>query len=75
MWNDILKMLILAQTEKEKQMTYFGVIFLGFFLFVLLLDAFGKGKFIKSKGPLKKILLFVVIIVAIIAISLGFIYK
>ena len=75
MWNDILNMLILAQTEQEKRMTYFGLVFLGFFLFVLFLDSMGKGKLIKTKGPLKKVILFVLIAIAIIVFSLRFIYK
>ena len=75
MWNDVLKMLILAQTAQEKKMTYFGLIFLGVFIFVLVLDSLGKGKLIKSKGPLKKILLFILIVIAIVVLSLHFIYK
>ncbi len=75
MWSEILKMLMLAQTEQEKQITYYGLIFLGLFLFILVLDSFAKGKIIKSKGPLKKILIFITIIIAIIVIALQFIYK
>ena len=75
MWYDVLKMLILAQTEQEKRMTYYGLIFLGFGIFVLLLDTLGKGKFIKKKGPLKKVLFFILIVVAIAVFSLRFIYK
>ena len=75
MWNDILKMLMLAQTEQEKRMTYFGLMFVGFFFFILILDALAKGKLIKKKGPLKKILIFVLIIIVIAIISLRFIYK
>ena len=75
MWNDILKMLMLAQTEQEKRMTYFGLIFVGFFFFLLVLDSLAKGKLIRKKGPLKKIIIFLTIIIAIAVISLQFIYK
>ena len=75
MWNDILKMLLLAQTEQEKRMTYFGLIFVGFFFFLLVLDSLAKGKLIRKKGPLKKIIIFLTIIIAIAVISLQFIYK
>ena len=75
MLNDILKMLMLAQTEQEKRITFWGLVFLGFFLFVLVLDSMAKGKIIHKKGPLKKILLFMTIVIAIIVIALQFIYK
>lgn len=75
MWNEILKMLMLAQTEQEKRMTYFGLIFLGFFFFVLILDSLAKGKLIRKKGPLRKIIIFVAVIIAAAVISLHFIYK
>lgn len=76
MWNDLLyQVLMLAQTEKEKKMTYFGVMFLGFFLFVLVLDTLGKGKLFPKKGPMKTILIFMFVIVAIVAVLLHFVYK
>ena len=75
MWNILYQALILAQTEQEKRMTYFGVLFFGFFLFVLFLDTMAKGKFIPKKGPMKKILVFILVIVAIVAILLHFFYK
>lgn len=75
MWIDILQMLMLAQTEQEKRMTILGLILFGFFLFVLVLDSFSKGKLIPSKGPLKKIVIFIFVIVVIVAILLRFVYK
>ena len=75
MLNFILQVLILAQTEKEKQMTYFGLLFLGFFLFVLILDSLAKGKWVKKKGPIRKILIFLVVIILIVIFALQFIYK
>lgn len=75
MWIDILQMLMLAQTEQEKRMTILGLILFGFFLFVLVLDSFSKGKLIPSKGPLKKIVIFIFAIVVIVAILLRFVYK
>ena len=75
MWNSLFQALMLAQTAQEKKMTYFGVLFFGFFLFVLFLDTMAKGKFIPKKGPMKKILVFILVIVAIVAILLHFFYK
>ena len=75
MWDVLLQMLMLAQTEQEKRMTYFGVIFFGFFLFVLVLDTMAKGKLFPKKGPMKKILVFMCVVVAIVAILLHFVYK
>lgn len=75
MWIDILQTLMLAQTEQEKKITYFGIIIFGFFLFVLVLDTFSKGKIIPTKGPLKKIVMFIFFIVVIVAILLRFVYK
>ena len=66
---------MLAQTEKEMQMTYFGLMFLGFFLFMLILDSMAKGKILKKKSPLKNVILVMVIIIAIVLISIQFIYK
>ena len=75
MWNNILKVFLLAQTAKEKEITYYGLLFLGFFFFVLLLDTFGKGKFIHTKGPLKKVLWFFLALIVILLFALQFIYK
>lgn len=75
MWNNILKVFLLAQTAQEKEMTYYGLLFLGVFFFVLLLDTFGKGKFIHTKGPLKKLLWVFLIVIIIVLFALQFIYK
>ena len=75
MWNNFLKMFLLAQTAQEKEMTYYGLIFLGVFFFVLLLDTFGKGKFIHTKGPLKKLLWVFLIVIVIMIFVLQIIYK
>ena len=75
MLNSLFQALMLAQTAQEKKMTYFGVLFFGFFLFVLFLDTMAKGKFIPKKGPMKQILIFILVIVAIVAILLHFFYK
>lgn len=75
MLNNILKMLILAQTEQEKRITSLGLIILAFVLFALVLDSLGKGKLIKSKGPLKSVLIFILIVVVIAIFLLQFIYK
>ena len=75
MWNNLFQVLMLAQTEQEKRMTYFGVIFFGFFLFVLVLDTMAKGKLFPKKGPMKTILIFMFVVVAIVAVLLHFIYK
>lgn len=75
MWIEILQALMLAQTEQEKKITYFGLIIFGFFLFVLVLDTFSKGKIIPNKGPLKKIVIFMFVVVVIVVILLRFVYK
>lgn len=75
MWNELLKALILAQTEQEKQMTYVGLAIFGFFLFVLIMDSLAKGKFIPKKGPMKITIIFMFIVVVIAIIVLTFIYK
>lgn len=75
MWNNIIQALMLAQTEQEKRMTYFGLILFGFFLFVLVLDTLSKGKLFPTKGPIKKILIFIFVVVVIVLILLRFIYK
>lgn len=75
MWDKLLKMLILAQTEQEKRMTYLGVALFGFFLLILILDSVAKGKFIPKKGPLKTTVIFMFVIVAIVMVALYFIYK
>ena len=75
MWNELFQVLMLAQTEQEKRMTYFGVLFFGFFLFVLVLDTMAKGKIFPKKGPMKTILIFMCVIVGIVAILLHFVYK
>lgn len=75
MWNQIYQIFMLAQTEQEKKMTYFGLIIFGFFLFVLVLDSLAKGKIIPKKGPMKKIVIFICVTVALVLILLHFIYK
>lgn len=75
MWNELFQVLMLAQTEQEKKMTYFGVMFLGFFLFVLVLDTLGKGKLFPKKGPMKTILIFMCVVTLLVAVLLHFIYK
>ena len=74
-WNDLFQVLMLAQTEQEKSMTRYGVMFFGFFLFVLVLDTMAKGKLFPKKGPMKTILIFMCVVVAIVAILLHFVYK
>lgn len=75
MWNSLFQVLMLAQTEQEKRMTYFGVLFLGLLLFVWVLDTLGKGKLFPKKGPMKTILIFMFVVVVIVAILLHFVYK
>ena len=75
MWNSLFQVLMLAQTEKEKKMTYFGVLFLGLLLFLWVLDTLGKGKLFPKKGPMKTILIFMFVVVVIVAIFLHFVYK
>lgn len=75
MWNELFQVLMLAQTEQEKKMTYFGVMFLGFFLFVLVLDTLGKGKLFPKKGPMKTILMFMCAVTLLVAVLLHFYYK
>lgn len=75
MWNNLFQAILLAQTEQEKSITKFGVMFLGLFLFVLVLDTMAKGKLFPKKGPMKTILVFMCVVVAIIAILLHFVYK
>lgn len=75
MWIDLLKTLILAQTEQEKQMTYLGLAIFGFFLFVLILDSMAKGKIIPKKGPMKSIVIFIFVVVVIAVILMTFVYK
>mgnify|MGYP003320755194 CR=1 FL=1 len=75
MLNSLFQALMLAQTAQEKRMTYYGVLFFGFFLFVLFLDTMAKGKFIPKKGPMKTILIFMCVIAGIVAILLHFVYK
>jgi len=66
MWIEIFQILMLAQTEQEKNITRFGLIFLGLFVGVLLLDAFSKGKLISTKGHLKKILIVVFVLIFLV---------
>lgn len=75
MWNELLRMLILAQTEQEKEITYVGLAIFGFFLFVLILDSMAKSKIIPKKGPMKITLIFMFIVVVIAVIVLHFVYK
>ena len=75
MWWNIWQVFLLAQTEQEKMITRYGWIFLGLFVGVLLLDAFAKGKLISNKGPLKKILLIVFIIIGLVVLLMNKIYK
>ena len=74
-WNDLFQVLMLAQTEQEKRMTKFGVMFFAFFLFVLVLDTMAKGKLFPKKGPMKTILIFMCVVASIVAILLHFVYK
>ena len=59
---------MLAQNSDEKMWTLLGVTFLGAFIFFLIIDSTIKGKFVPKKGPLRKFLtfLFLVIVVAVI---------
>lgn len=75
MWLEIFQRFLLEQTEQEKTMTYFGLLFLFAFVGVLVLDTFSKGKFISTKGPLKKIILAVFVILFLILFFVGKIYK
>ena len=63
MWLEVFQILMLAQTEQEKNITRMGLIFLGLFVGVLLLDSFSKGKLISTKGKLKKILIGVFVLI------------
>jgi len=75
MWFDILKTLLLAQTEQEKKITYVGVALLFLFLFVMVLDTFSKGRVFPTKGPIKKLLIIACVIVGIVVILLTYVYK
>lgn len=75
MWCEILQMFLLAQTEQEKMITRYGLIFLALFVGVLVLDSFSKGKRINTKGPLKKILLVIFILLVLLIILLNNVYK
>ena len=66
---------LLAQTEKEKRLTYFGVILLFVIFFAFVIDSFSKGKTIPTKGPLKKLIIIVCLIIGIILVLLNFVYK
>lgn len=75
MWNYLVQLFILAQTEQEKRMTYVGLACLAMFLLILFLDSVAKGKFIPTKGPMKQIIIFMFVVVLIALILLHFIYK
>lgn len=75
MINEILRALMLAQTEQEKKMTVFGLMIFGFFLFVLFLDSINKGKMVPKKGPIKVTVIFMLVVVAIVLILIQFVYK
>lgn len=75
MWINLVQMLILAQTEQEKNITYVGLALLAMFLLVLFLDSMAKGKFIPTKGPMKQIIIFMFVVVLIAIFLLHFIYK
>ena len=71
----VYQMLMLAQTAQEKKITRFGLIFLGLFVGVLLLDSFSKGKLISTKGKLKKILLVVFVLIFLLLFLIKTFYK
>jgi hypothetical protein len=71
----VYQILMLAQTAQEKKITRFGLIFLGLFVGVLLLDAFSKGKLISTKGKLKKILLVVFVLIFAVLFIMKTFYK
>lgn len=75
MWIDFIKMFILAQTEQEKKITYVGLALLALFLFVLFLDSIAKGKVIPTKGPMKTIVIFMLVVVLLAIILVHFVYK
>ena len=75
MWLEIFQRFILEQTQQEKTITYFGLLFLFAFVGVLVLDTLSKGKYVSTKGPLKKIILAVFIILLLILFFVGKIYK
>lgn len=75
MINEILRALMLAQTEQERKITVFGLMIFGFFLFVLFLDSINKGKMVPKKGPIKVAVIFMLVVVAIVLILIQFVYK
>ena len=75
MWIEIFQRFMLEQTQQEKTITYFGLLFLFAFVGVLVLDTFSKGKYISTKGPLKKIILAVFIVLLLVLFFVGKIYK
>ena len=75
MLSEMFQIFLLAQTAQEKSITRYGLIFFGFFIGVLVLDSFSKGKLISTKGHLKKILIGVFIIVFLVLFFVSKFYK
>ena len=67
--------MLLAQNETEKSLTVLGVTLFGGFIFFLILDSIIKNKWVPKKGPVKKFLIFIFILVVIAVALLIIFYK
>lgn len=67
--------MLLAQNETEKGLTVLGVTLFGGFIFFLILDSIIKNKWVPKKGPVKKFLIFIFILVVIAVALLIIFYK
>ena len=66
--------LLLAQTERQKTQTIISVCLLALLVALFVLDIFAKNKF-AGKTPLKKIILAIGMIVAIVLVLVLIFYK
>lgn len=66
---------MLAQNETEKSLTVLGLTLFAGFIFFLILDSIIKNKWVPKKGPVKKFLIFIFILVVIAVGLLIIFYK